>query len=756
MEANTIVDLIRTVPISASINKVIYDDNHPIDFIIQDANNAFEKLVALPRFKFKNKRASEIFNNHPNELEILLQCIAEAFKKGANSFCNCAITSDYRHFDFSISYLGQDLFLAYFLETSHGSTIAKGFQDTSKHEQYLAHLLDNIETSIIVHDKDTKITRINRKARELFHLKLDELIGKDAKDPCWEFYHENGAIMSTEEYPVNLVKKNKSILSNYLVGLRNPRERKLKWLLVYAIPRFDQEGNIEEIIVTSNDITSYKLAEKERLKLSHRINAALRAGRFAWWEMELPSGKVTFDEQKVAMLGFRAEKFKTYHDFTTLVHPDDYQKNMEDMHAHLEGRAPVYKSEYRIKTVWGSYKHMKDVGCIVQNDLRGSTFNVVGFVEDITERKEAEFALKLSEEKYRLLVENQTDLIVKVDPEGRFEFVSPSYCELFGKSENELLGKKFTPLVHEEDQNATAELMKKLFDPPYQVYIEQRARTKIGWRWLGWKDSAILDKSDQVISIIGVGRDITELKVAEQALRESEHKLNELNKAKDKLFSVIGHDLKSPFNQLLSLSSLIEDSLQKKNYSEIALYSKLMKKSSRQGQELLTNLLEWSKSQSANIDVSLERIRLDKIVEKTCELLSSSASAKNIELNCELVFLEVMANKHMLMTILRNLINNAIKFSFKGSAVKIKATKEGSYAKISVIDHGVGIKREEMAHLFKLDTGFSRPGTANEKGSGLGLSLCKDFIEKNQGEIQVESVFEKGSKFMFTIPLYIE
>jgi len=207
---------------------------------------------------------------------------------------------------------------------------------------------------------------------------------------------------------------------------------------------------------------------------------------------------------------------------------------------------------------------------------------------------------------------------------------------------------------------------------------------------------------------------------------------------------------------LLSLSSLIEDSLQKKNYSEIALYSKLMKKSSRQGQELLTNLLEWSKSQSANIDVSLERIRLDKIVEKTCELLSSSASAKNIELNCELVFLEVMANKHMLMTILRNLINNAIKFSFKGSAVKIKATKEGSYAKISVIDHGVGIKREEMAHLFKLDTGFSRPGTANEKGSGLGLSLCKDFIEKNQGEIQVESVFEKGSKFMFTIPLYIE
>ena len=134
-------------------------------------------------------------------------------------------------------------------------------------------------------------------------------------------------------------------------------------------------------------------------------------------------------------------------------------------------------------------------------------------------------SLAESESRYRALVEHQSDMVVKVDPDGRFLYVSPSYCEMFGKSEEELLGNTFMPLVHEDDQSATEEAMKDLFRPPYQAYLEQRALTKDGWRWLSWQDTAVLDENGHVKEIIGVGRDITDRMEAEKAFRTNTERL---------------------------------------------------------------------------------------------------------------------------------------------------------------------------------------------------------------------------------------
>jgi PAS domain S-box-containing protein len=154
--------------------------------------------------------------------------------------------------------------------------------------------------------------------------------------------------------------------------------------------------------------------------------------------------------------------------------------------------------------------------------------------EDIEKRKAAEEQLLQREKDLKILIDNQLDLLVKVDIEGRFLFVSPSYCEMFGLSEEQLLGKTFMPLVHPDDAYPTEEAMQNLYNPPYSCYLEQRAKTARGWRWLAWKDRAILDENGEVIEIIGLGRDITEQKENEEELRSYRDTLEELVKQRTK------------------------------------------------------------------------------------------------------------------------------------------------------------------------------------------------------------------------------
>ena len=192
----------------------------------------------------------------------------------------------------------------------------------------------------------------------------------------------------------------------------------------------------------------------------------------------------------------------------------------------IEGRLEKFDIEFRFLRKDDSYMWIRARAKIFAYDEDGKPLRMVGTHADIGDRKHVQDSLSQSEEKYRLLVENQSDLVVEIDTQGQFQFVSPSYCRLFGKSEEELLNNTFMPLVHEDDQEPTAKAMEALYEAPYTCYLEQRAMTVEGWRWLGWLDNAILDEKGEVKSIIGVGRDITERRQIEQQLKESEEKFS--------------------------------------------------------------------------------------------------------------------------------------------------------------------------------------------------------------------------------------
>lgn len=244
-------------------------------------------------------------------------------------------------------------------------------------------------------------------------------------------------------------------------------------------------------------------------------------------------------------------------------------------------------------------------------------------------------------------------------------------------------------------------------------------------------------------------------KKAEQALKDSEAKLQESNKTKDKFFSIIAHDLRSPFNTLLGFSDILSKNHKKYDVEERERIIKLINNSSKNTFNLLENLLTWSRSQLGRIEFLPKEINIKALIYEIVLLFQSNAKNKSIGLFYDTeTNISVYADKNMTNTVLRNLITNAIKFTKKNGTVTISVseTKKQDFIEISVTDTGVGIAKDKIDELFRIDKDTSTPGTENESGTGLGLILCKEFVEKHGGEIWVESEVDKGSKFIFTLP----
>lgn len=236
-------------------------------------------------------------------------------------------------------------------------------------------------------------------------------------------------------------------------------------------------------------------------------------------------------------------------------------------------------------------------------------------------------------------------------------------------------------------------------------------------------------------------------------INEKNKALEELNATKDKFFSIISHDLKGPLNSLTSFSNLLINHISHMSKDEIQMLAKDLDKSVKGLFNLLENLLEWSRSQSGNIELKPETLDLINLIDQTKSLLSKTAENKNIKIiTPEFSNLVVYGDRNSINTILRNLISNALKFTLNGGEVKVEVSETQNMALISVIDNGVGMSPQVLNKLFRIDQKHSTKGTANEKGTGLGLILCKEFAEKNGGTISVESKEGQGSKFTFSLP----
>jgi signal transduction histidine kinase len=245
------------------------------------------------------------------------------------------------------------------------------------------------------------------------------------------------------------------------------------------------------------------------------------------------------------------------------------------------------------------------------------------------------------------------------------------------------------------------------------------------------------------------------LKISQQktAIENQNEQLRELNATKDKFFSIIAHDLKNPFSGILGISEHIISSWQKLTYEETVSLVRLINDSSQNAYDLLENLLEWSKAQTGRIIFNPEHFMFDHLLNEVIGLLQTFSDQKNITINFRIdENLNIFADQNMIHTVMRNLITNAIKFTEPHGKITVAAEHHGDIVKVTVSDTGVGISEINKEKLFSIGEKITSLGTRKEKGTGLGLLLCKEFIERHGGIIWVESELGKGSDIIFTLP----
>lgn len=370
------------------------------------------------------------------------------------------------------------------------------------------------------------------------------------------------------------------------------------------------------------------------------------------------------------------------------------------------------------------------------------------------QKKQLKELQDVSDEKFIQMLRNSFDIIVLIDAEGIQRYVSESCEKILGYRPDELTGiPVIEQMIHPNDKAKTRKGFQDILNKKAHGGTQYRHRHKNGgWVYLEAYGNNQLDNPN-IRSVILNVRDITDRKKAENALKQSEIRLEELNATKDRFFSIIAHDLKTPFASILGLSEMLIEEIRNKNYPESEEYASLIQTSSRRAMDLLTNLLEWARAQTGRIKFNPDFIDLSEIIVDVFDLLSDSAQQKSVDLIKKVPdnFI-VWADKEMLNTVLRNLISNGIKFTGKDGKVIVAAQKLKEESKISVTDNGIGMEKEAVRNLFRIDRSHTTPGTKNESGTGLGLLLCKEFIDLHNKKMWVESLPGMGSTFYFTLP----
>ena len=561
-----------------------------------------------------------------------------------------------------------------------------------------------------------------------------------------------------EEAQKALFETKKPLEITYRLQMADGR---IKWINEICSSDFDQHENPIRFYGIIQDITKYKLSENKFLQKEESYKSLISL---------LPVGIAVYQDRKFTfinpagahLLGAKGANEIIGKPVTKFVHPDsikDFQKKLNEV---VHGMAsPPF--EEKLMRLDGTVVEAEITP--VQTHINGTTAVQV-IVNDVTKQKKTEQALKKSEEKFRLLTVTLSDIVWTVNSKGTITYVSPYKENVLGYPAETIIKNSLYNLLSPPSVLSCLiewEEMKSIVQSgirmePRKLILE--TNSKIGEvKWIEVINTAMYDSDDRFIGFSGICQDITSKKKAEHIveennrLRKNELHLKEVIATKDKFLSIIAHDLRSPFNSTIGFLELLLTKYDEFNDEERKDHISLISENATTALNLLENLLVWAKSQTGRMAFNPVKQKLAPILNSVKETFQSAINQKDLTFKISIPDgIEILADTNMLGSIFQNLISNAIKYSRKGGTLLLDVQEIQNQIEMIVSDNGIGMGKETKNRLFKVGEEISIPGTSNEKGSGLGLILCKDFIEKHNGSIVVESEIGKGSQFIVRIP----
>lgn len=535
---------------------------------------------------------------------------------------------------------------------------------------------------------------------------------------------------------------------------------KTKWetiinLQSVFIPVFDDLGNLLHISCYFNHLEEIKSKEKELLlyqslvEASHDGIALVHDGRI-----------IIANKSFAKIFGYDYGEELLNKEILDLSSNDDIIKVAEYFRLLERKKEAPSRFDFLGKKRDNSYLHTEiSVGTF---DVDKNTY-IVLIARDITERIRAQKAIRESEEKYRNITENIDDFLFTFERIGfslRPVFCTSSIQKISGYTQTDFLSdsKLFLKIIHPDDFKTLKPKLMSLLKSRIQLSgeFEFRIINKQGnIVWVRTKLNLIRSGTGRIQKLFGLVSDITFRKKAEEELRKSTQNLIKLNETKDRFISIISHDLRTPFSSILGFTDLLEND-DELSEEERKQYIKYIQEASRSMLSLVNSLLDWTRLQTGRIRFEPQKTNVTEIINDSISALRGSAIQKQIDIISELkneIYLFI--DKSLIIQVFNNLISNAIKFTYNNGTVTISASpaENKRFVKFSIRDTGIGIQPEDLPKLFKVDSKFTTEGTAGEKGSGLGLSLVKEIIEKHGGQIWVDSKPGEGSNFQFTLPV---
>ncbi|MEQ9110308.1 MAG: ATP-binding protein [Rhodospirillaceae bacterium] len=490
------------------------------------------------------------------------------------------------------------------------------------------------------------------------------------------------------------------------------------------------------------------------------LSLAETIGNMGHWHWQVETDTMTWSPQVFSIFDENPSFFNpSLSHFVDSFHAADRQRVAAYL-SKATADAVSFEFDARIVTRTSALKNIIVKGQ-AEFDQSGKASALVGVITDVTAAFKTLQAVRDQKD--------MLDLAAQVsglghwvwDPEqASLAFCSDHLCCMFDTQLEKLLSgishpSEFSRFVHEDDRRVYVNTLSSSIVAARPYDLEYRCAPSIGVRFYREIGQPVVDKAGNLRRYITTVQDITAAKIRETELDKARQELQQSVKAKDQLFSIIGHDLKSPFNNIIGFASLLSSEDVKLPPEKVKEYGALIVEAAQNTNALLDNLLAWAAVESADLPFRCTKFELESAVEESIRPLQLLARAKGVEIRHALEHMQVNADRHMVQTVFRNLINNAIKFCEAGNQIEISAQIEKDapeHVHITVTDDGVGMDADKVEAFLQSRKLSTTLGTSGETGYGLGLRLCLNLVRRHSGDLWVESNPGSGCKFHFTLP----